>query len=282
MVNIVMNEEQINLERSPKSRQPRKFLLLGLIFALFILWLLNTPPGLLGKTDAVGYAVCHRISSHSFYFEDRPFSLCARCTGQYLGFLWGFWVHYFLGKKRSGFPPRAIILGMVVIFLFYLGDGLNSAFHLYPGFELWFLYEPSNTLRLFSGLGMGIVISIILYPLLGQTIWRELYLSPSLRGYQEWGILFGGGVLTGVLVLTGNQLLLYPLILLSTAGLIQLLTILYGVIWIVLLKKENSFSSWNELGWWAVAGFGTALIQVVVIDLVRYLLTGTWSGFLDY
>ena len=129
---------------------------------------------------------------------------------------------------------------------------------------------------------MGIVISMILYPLMGQTLWCELYQSPPLKGIQEWGFLIGGGVLTGILVLSGNPLLLYPLILLSTAGLIQLLTILYGVIWIMLLRKENSFNSWYDLGWWGIAGFGTALTQVLVIDLVRYSLTGTWSGFLNY
>ena len=277
-----MVESQFDKKEGTLAQQPRRLVLLGLILILFTVWLLNTPQGLLGKTDAVGYAVCHRISSHSFYLGDRPFSLCARCTGQYLGFLWGFWVHFLLGKKRSGFPSRRIIFGMVVIFLFYLADGMNSVLHLYPGFEQWSLYKPSNTLRLFSGLGMGINISIILYPLLGQTLWRELHLSPPLQHLQDWGLLIGGGVLTGILILTGNPLLNYPLILLSAGGLIQLLTILYGVIWIMLLRKENSFTSWNELGWWIIGGFGTALIQVMVIDLVRYILTGTWSGFLDY
>ena len=274
--------EQSGKKERSQVQQPRKMALLVLIVILISIWLLNTPRGLLGKTDAIGYAVCHRISSHSFYFGDRPFSLCARCTGQYLGFLWGFWVHFFLGKRRSGFPPRKIIIGMTVVFLFYLGDGINSVFHLYPGLENWSLYEPTNTLRLFTGLGMGINISIILYPLLGQTLWRERYLSPPLQHIQDWGVLIGGGVLTGFLILTGNPLLLYPLVLLSAVGLIQLLTILYGVIWIMLLRKENSFISWNEVGWWLVGGFGTALAQVMVIDLVRFILPGTWSGFLDY
>ena len=277
-----MAEVQSNKNKAPISKQARKLILVGLILILLTLWLIKTPPGLLGKTDAVGYAVCHRISSHSFYFGDRPFSLCARCTGQYLGFLVGFWIHFFLGKKRAGFPPRAIIVGMIVVFLFYLGDGINSVLHLYPGLESWSLYEPNNYLRLFSGLGMGLVISIILYPLLGQTVWHELYLSPPLQGVQEWGLLVGGGLLSGMLVLTGNPLLLYPLILFSTAGLIQLLTILYGVIWIILMRKENSFRTWTDLVWWGIAGFGTALSQVLVIDLVRYSLTGTWSGFLIY
>jgi hypothetical protein len=35
-------------------------LLLIAVGLLLLGWLLNTPPGIFGKADAVGYAVCHR------------------------------------------------------------------------------------------------------------------------------------------------------------------------------------------------------------------------------
>lgn len=267
---------------SSQSRRIRRIILAGLLVSILLVWLINTPPGLLGKTDAIGYAICHRISSHSFYFGDRPFSFCARCSGQYLGFLWGFVIHLVLGKKKSGFPTRYMLLLLGALFLFYALDGLNSVMHLYPGLENWSVYEPSNTLRLFTGLGMGIVISSILYPLLNQILWREISLKPVLKGSREWIILFGGAIGIGLLVLTGNVLITYPLILLSAGGLMLLLTILYSVIWILITKKENEFESWQQLGWWGIAGFSSALIQIALIDLSRYILTGTWSGFLDY
>ena len=84
------------------------------------------------------------------------------------------------------------------------------------------------------------------------------------------------------MVLSGNPLILYPLILLSTGGLIALLTLLYTVIWILLARRENSFVSWDALGWWVLAGFGTALVQIALTDAIRYFLTGSWSGFLEY
>jgi hypothetical protein len=171
---------------------------------------------------------------------------------------------------------------MGVLSLFYLFDGVNSVLHLYPGLQRWSLYEPDNTLRLFSGLGMGVVISGILYPLIGQSIWRDVSLKPAFEGLRAWGILFGGGVLVGLLVLSGNPLILYPLILLSAVGLMLLLILLYALIWIILAKKDNSFTSWQELGWWGMAGIASALVQIAAIDFVRYQLTGTWSGFLIY
>ncbi len=264
------------------TSQVRKIFLVSFILILGVFWLINTPPGLLGKADAAGYAVCHRISSHSFYFGERPFSFCARCTGQYLGFLWGMAVQFTLARKLSGFPPRLVLAFMGFFTLFYLFDGLNSVLRLYPGLQHWSLYEPDNTLRLFSGLGAGIVISGILYPLLGQSVWQDVSLKPAFKDLKAWGIFFGGGLLVGLLVLSGNPLILYPLILLSAAGLILILSLLYAMIWIILMKKDNSFSSWQELGWWWMAGIASALVQVAAIDFVRYQLTGTWSGFLNY
>ena len=266
----------------PIKEQNLRMILLGLILLLLFLWLINTPPGLLGKTDAVGYAVCHRIPSHSFYFGDRPFSLCARCTGQYLGFLWGFLFHVLRGNKRAGFPPKLGLAGFGILFFLYLVDGMNSVMHLYPGFEEWSLYQPQNSLRLITGLGMGIVISGILYPLLGQTLWRDINLEPAMERIKHWGLLLIGAGIIVLMIISGNPLLLYPLIILSSVSLIILLSILYGVIWILLRKKENSFQTWKDTAWWGVIGFGFALIQIMVIDLIRFQLTGSWSGFLEY
>lgn len=266
-------------EKRPKTAV--QIILVIFTGGLVLAWLLATPPGLLGKSDAVAYAVCHRIGSHSFFFSARPFSLCARCSGQYLGFLWGFALQILLRKRRTGFPSRWALVGLVILLLFYGLDGVNSLLSLYPGLSDWSLYQPMNELRLFSGLGMGLAISAIYYPLMGQTIWKEYSTERSLKGIRVWLLWMGGGIGIGLLVLTGNPLLLYPLILLSTAGLITLLTMLYLVIWILLARRENSFSSWGELGWWILAGFGTAAFQIELIDLIRYLLTGTWSGFLD-
>lgn len=265
-----------------KIIKSKQFLVGSFLVIILLVWLYFTPSGLLGKSDAVGYAVCHRIPSHSFYFGDRPFSFCARCTGQYLGFLWGIVIQFVLARKRSGFPPRLVLAFMGFLTLFYLFDGLNSVLHLYPGLQHWSLYEPENTLRLFSGLGAGIVISGILYPLLGQSVWRDVSLKPAFKDLKAWGIFFGGGLLVGLLILSGNPLILYPLILLSAAGLTLILSLLYAMIWIILLKKDNSFSSWQELGWWWIAGIASALVQIAAIDFVRYQLTGTWSGFLNY
>jgi uncharacterized membrane protein len=275
---------QKNQNQSSEARSiDYRFILLGLIgLVLLVVWLLNTPPGLLGKTDAIGYAVCHRISSHSFYLGNRPFSLCARCSGQYLGFLIGFIIQLAVGKDMAGFPKRNILIILAVPVLVYLVDGLNSVLHLYPGLDHLSIYEPLNQLRLFTGLFFGLSLSTVVYPLSAQSIWKKYSSKPVIKEGRHWIILFGGAFLVGIIMLTGFSSILYMLNFASTAGLIILLTVLYTVVWLLILNKQNQFETWTELRKWLVAGAITALVQIMLIDLVRFLLTGTWSGFLDY
>ena len=129
---------------------------------------------------------------------------------------------------------------------------------------------------------MGLVISAILYPLAGQTVWRKYSPEPAIKETCEWIIFVGGAVALGLLILTGNPLVLYPIILLSAAGLFSLLVVVYGVIWLLIMKRENSIDTWKNLTWWGLVGLISALVQIMAVDVMRYLLTGTWSGFLDY
>jgi uncharacterized membrane protein len=276
-------KEKDNSSRPLLGSKKGQLIRIGVVaLLLLIVWLVNTPPGLMGKSDAIGYAVCHRISSHSFYFGDRPFSLCARCSGQYLGFLWGYAVHLVFARKRSGFPSWPLLVGMGVLFLFYVIDSVNSLLYVYPGLGDWALYQPNNNLRLSSGLGMGLVISMLLYPLIGQTLWKDYSPEPSVSRFKEWALLFLGTLMVAGLVLSKNPLLLYPLVLLSSFSVLVLLSLLYCVIWVLVTRRENSFTTWDELIWFLLAGFSSGLMQIMLIDGIRFLLTGTWSGFLDY
>ncbi len=71
-------------------------------------WLLNTPPGLLGKADAIGYAVCHRIDLRSFHLGDRQLPLCVRCSGMYLGAMLGLAYQALTRPRAGGFPQRSV------------------------------------------------------------------------------------------------------------------------------------------------------------------------------
>lgn len=249
-----------------------------LAVALLVLgWLLNTPEGLLGKADAVGYAVCHRIDLRSFHLGERQLPLCVRCSGMYLGALTALAFQAMTARRRGGMPPRWMWVVFGLFTLAFALDGLNSYLHLFPGFERG--YQPQNWLRLLTGSGMGIVMGAAVYPAFHQTAWQGYDPRPAL---ERWPSLATVVILTlalAGLVLTENPLVLYPLAVLTAAGVLLMLTSIYTMLFLIITRQENRFDSFRQLIFPFLMGFGLALLQIAALDLARYVLTGTWGGF---
>lgn len=269
------------METEPKtSRWPETGLKAGLALAVGLVllgWLINTPPGLLGKADAIGYAVCHRIDLRSFHLGERALPLCARCSGMYLGAMLGLAYQAIRWPRRSGMPVRPVQAVLVIFVLAFALDGINSFLSLFSASIP--VYEPQNWLRLVTGSGMGLAIALVLYPAFNQTVWRVQDRRPAM---ERLGSLVGLLALTGLVILallSEIPVLLYPLALISAAGVLILLTVVYTMIWLMILRRDNTIQRPAQLLWPLVAGFGVALLQIILLDLVRYALTGTWDGF---
>ena len=268
---------QLLRERPTLHSKPLKSLVFITAGLLLFGWLLNTPPGLLGKADAIAYAVCHRIDLRSFHLGDRQLPLCARCTGMYLGAMLGLAYQWTVAPRRTATPPRRVIAILVLLLGAFGVDGLNSYFHLFPIGPT--IYEPSNLLRLLTGTGMGVVIASALYPAFNQTAWRSCNREAALKGVGWLLLLLALAVLVDLLVLSGNPLILYPLALISAAGVIVLLSMVYSMAWIMIFRAENRYSRFYQLLLPLTGGFTLGLIQIGLFDLGRFLLTGTWDGF---
>ena len=80
------------------------------------------------------------------------------------------------------------------------------------------------------------------------------------------------------LLLTRWSFLLYPLALLSALGVLALLTTVNSMLVLIIVRRENVAETWREAVVPLLAGFIVSLVQVGVIDIVRYMLTGTLSG----
>lgn len=244
---------------------------------VILIWLVETPDGLLGKADALGYAVCHRIDLRSFHLGVRQLPLCARCSGMYLGAVIGIIYLLLRFPRRGGMLSWKSGIPFIIMASAWAFDGLNSYLHLIPGAPG--LYDPNNTLRLFTGLGMGLSIAAILTPGFHQTVWKMYDPRPifsSARPYIEMVLL---ALVLGSLFLTNNSLLLYPLALISAAGVILVLGMVYTLVWLLALHKDNSIDALANLFIPVCAGLLTAIIQIGAIDWLRYLFTGTWDGF---
>jgi uncharacterized membrane protein len=120
-------------------------------------WMYISPEGALGKLDAIGYAVCHRIDERSFHIDDRQLPLCARCTGEFYAAGAALIFQAFVSGKRSKLPSRGIIAVLVLFFLAFGIDGSNSYLYLLKQSsngaleQIPNLYVPNNILRLFTG-----------------------------------------------------------------------------------------------------------------------------------
>ncbi len=260
---------------------------LVVVAALLVLagWLINTPPGFFGKADAIGYAVCHRIGERSFHIGSYQLPLCARCSGMYLGAVTGLVFQSILGWKRYKIPHWTIIAVLVVFVAAFGIDGANSYLALLkqvsPGIlpNIPNIYMPNNTLRLLTGSGMGLGMAVMLFPAFNQTVWKDGEDKAAIPGWKAFGLLLGIQVVLDLLVLTGSPLVLYPLAIISVLGVWLLLTMVYGMLWVMLMGQDNQYTKLWQLWLPLVAGLTIALIQTAAIDALRFWLTGTWGAF---
>ncbi|MFH1524731.1 MAG: DUF2085 domain-containing protein [Chloroflexota bacterium] len=263
-----------------------KYLVIAAALLVFIGWFLNTPPGLSGKADAIGYAVCHRISERSFHIGDYQLPLCARCSGMYLGAVVGLVFQSILGWKRGKIPHWSIITVLVAFVAAFGIDGANSYLYLLkqvqPGIlpQIPNIYMPSNTLRLLTGSGMGLGITAMLFPAFNQSIWADYDDKLSaLPGWKAFGLLLGIQVVLDLLVLTDNLIVLYPVAVISILGVWLLLTMVYTIVWVMIMGQDNKFTKLRQLWLPLLAGLTITLIQTAGIDMLRLWLTGTWGAF---
>jgi uncharacterized membrane protein len=255
-----------------------KVLLVLAAIIILTVWLAKTPDGLLGKADAIGYAVCHRIDARSFHLGDRQFPLCARCSGMYLGALLGL-VYQLVQGRRGSLPSTKtnIFLGLLVV-AFGI-DGANSFLHFFP--NVAGIYTPANWSRLVTGTGMGIAMSAMLMPTFHQTVWKTWDTRPALGSFRQIGGLVALSALLVVIILAanGNAVILFPLSLLSSLSVLVILSMVYTMILIMLARADNTFEKLRQIWMAILGGFCIALLQIALFDLVRFLATGTWGGF---
>ena len=81
--------------------------------AAVIAWFIISPEGALGKLDAIGYAVCHRIDARSFQIDERQLPLCARCTGEFYAAGIALLFQAIVSGRRSQLPSRGVMARVV-------------------------------------------------------------------------------------------------------------------------------------------------------------------------
>jgi uncharacterized membrane protein len=271
------------------STQPRfmnftRFIVPVAAILVLAVWFSLTPPGLLGKADAIGYAVCHRIDERSFQIGERQLPLCARCTGEFYAAGISLLFFALVSPKKSGMPGWKLGAPLLVFLAAFGIDGINSFFYLFKQTsggvldQIPNLYMPNNTLRLLTGSGMGIALASILYPAFNQSTWKDADPGRALS-WKKLGILIAIVLLVDLAVLTESPVVLYPIGILSVLGVLSLLIMVFSMVWVLIMRQENEFVSLKQMWMPLLAGITLAFLMIGAIDLLRFQLTGTWGAF---
>lgn len=270
-----MEPKLTEVQQVPSGRPRLSLVAVALALTIIILAIQLPPSSVLGKADMVGYAICHRIPERSFFFNGRQLPLCARCTGTFLGAVLGLTAMLVYGRRRASRLPSVPILGMLVLFTGVWGfDGLNSYLTFFPGAP--HLYEPRNWLRLTTGLLNGLTLIVFIFPIFNFTLWREPTGERVIKSPWELLVLLPVVALL-VFVIHGEVVgaLLYPLALISSLGVVMMLTILNSMIATLVLGREGYAQNWRQALIPLSVGAALALVEMGGLVALRAYLTTT-------
>jgi len=242
---------------------------------LIVLGYVLAPPVVpLEKASLVGYAICHRIPDRSFHLAGQQLPLCARCTGTYLGVAVALIVLALYRRLYAGeLLPRGLI-ALMVAFIAVMGfDGLNSYLSLFGVFPT--LYEPRNWLRAAAGGLNGIALITVVLPVFNDTLWRHPRPRPPLRNV--WELLPILTLTAGVIwaVQSEPAWLLYPVAIVSTLGVLTMLTLVNTMIVLLLLRREGRAETWRDAVPALLGGLVITLLELTAMGVLRYQITGT-------
>ncbi len=242
-------------------------LVLAVLGVGLALWVSGTDR-LYASARWVGYSVCHQLPSHSYTAWGIPLPLCARCTGQYLGALvmLGFMV-WMGGARVRRFPSKGALAVLAALLLAWGVDGVNS----YLDFlGLPHVYRPHNFVRLLTGMGEGMALMAVLWPLFAQATW------PPERSVRLEGrdLPLVGGLALGVALLVhfGDARVRYTLGLLSAFGVLVLMSMIFSVFLRALTRRLGRNASRWELALFLGGGLLMALGLIAGVGTLRDLL----------
>lgn len=258
---------------TPAAFNPPDWLLYGLalVYLAALAALIFAPGGtLLERLRALDSGVCAQLPSHSFFPAGQQLPLCARNTGIYMGFATTVGVLWLTGRLRAARLPAlpvALALGGAVALMGL--DGFNS---LFLDLRLPHLYQPHNLLRLATGLGTGTAMAAFLIPIANGLLWRGDDARPSFNGFGH--LLVMAPVLLIVFIGVGSQMgwLLYPLALISSAGLVTALTLVNLVMGLAASGHIARYDKVRQIIPAAAIAVALAIVELVALSAFK-----TWA-----
>jgi len=265
----------------PSSPATWIMLALGSAYIVALGVLLFAPGGtFLERLRALDGGICAQLPGHSFYPAGQQLPLCARNTGVYLGFASTMSVFAATGRLRASRLPPLPILTVLGGAIALMGiDGINSFF---LDLGLPHLYQPHNLLRLATGLGTGTAMAALVVPVTNSLLWREEDPHYSLGSWRELAVMPPLLLLVFLAVAstTGpiGAPLLYPIAIISSAGLILALTSINIVFALGVSNRVGRFSTWRQIFPLFTLAAACAVLELMALFMLKSLALGALAA----
>ena len=253
------------------SAGPPVWLVAGLLagYALAFVGLALLPGAtLIERLRALDGGICAQLPGHSFFPGGEQLPLCARNTGIYLGFATTFLFLAATGRLRASRLPGLPVLGALGLAILLLAvDGFNSLFR---DLSLPHLYQPINGLRLITGLGAGMAMAAVIIPVASGLIWKSDDPRTSFGSLGELALMLPLLTVDFFIVISVAPIILYPVAIISSLGLVLALTLVNLVFALALTNRIGRFTSWRQF-----FPLFTLLVVLAVVELMALFLLKT-------
>lgn len=233
---------------------------------------LAAPGSLVEKLRALDYGVCAQLPGHMLMPAGVELPLCARNTGIYTGVLLGTALLVAQGRWRwAAFPPRRCLAVLLLLVAAMAVDGANSVL---KDLGLPHPYEPSNALRLLTGMGVGLSLAALALPIVATGFWQRRVARPSIAGSGDLAAYLGAGFAVALVILTQWAPLLYPIAIVSTLGLLLAICTMNVVLLTMALRLERAYAGPAAL----VAPYSAALllawVELFALAMLKHAILG--------
>jgi len=229
---------------------------------------LVAPGTLASKAHIALHGLCAQRSSHSLQIGGTTLPMDARMTGIYLGAAAAIvWLLAARRLRATGTPsvPVLVLLASFVVALAV--DGLNA---LFVDLRMPTLYEPSNFVRIATGVLAGIALGVALGYLFASSVWangnqmRAVVMKPA-----ELLAPIGVSGALAVLALSDLPVLYAPFavgLVVAAVGVFWLL----GIVLLALLSHGGwSYRAWSDLAPLALTSLIVAILTISALSGLR-------------
>lgn len=274
---MALNKEQarrqrVQIQQARAERdQPWRYVFLAAL-GILLLALILTPGAPLEQKM---YAIVHGLvaQQHNVFLGGLQFPLCARNIGIYGSFL--VTMTYLLGRGRSRagrLPSRPITVTLVMFAVVMTVDGFNSMF---AEMGRPYLYTPHNALRILTGIGMGVAISVAALLVFNRALRQDIDQQQRiLAGWYELGSVLALNLLVPAAIYANLGFMYWPLAALAFFGIIAELFMVNVLLASLLMGYSRSVTSLAQLARPATVALLPTLGLIATLSILRFWLEG--------